>query len=55
MPAEPWRPGPYKGSKGLPAACPIGWSTRDRHGHSRTVRHVFRPGLPQVAVIAVKT
>jgi hypothetical protein len=46
---------PLSRLKILPVACPIGWSTRDRHGHSRAVRHVFRPGLPQVAVIAEKT
>jgi len=34
------------GRKGpVPATCPIRWSVRDRHGHSRTDGQACRPGL----------
>ena len=46
---------PIKAQKLVPVTCPIGWSARDRHGHSQTVRHILRPELPQEAVIADKT
>jgi hypothetical protein len=36
----------------VPAACPIGWSLRDRHGYSRTDRRTCRPGLQHVTLIA---
>ena len=35
----------------MPATRPIGWSPRDRHGHSRTNQQACRPGLQQVALV----
>ena len=36
----------------VPSTCPIGWSAKDRHGHSRTDRQACRPGWQHVALVA---
>jgi hypothetical protein len=36
----------------VPVACPIGWSAKDRRGHSQTDRQTCLPGLQHVVLIA---
>ena len=38
--------------KVVPATCPIRWSARGHHGHSRTDRQACRSGLQQMTLVA---